>query len=199
MNNLGKSGFFVFGNGDDEWYKYPFSKKILHAKKKNLNFLKKIRNIKEITYAVKNYSGISFLGFGGYMDATANASHRDKKWQAIVDKRTARADRKMKSLAKKLSKKSIFILHYPPLGIFDKIIDKKNPFNGGRTGIDFFRGAIIKKKPLLVLCGHMHEYQGMKRLNGIPIVNPGDGGKNKFAIVDLDEKKGKVRKIKFIR
>jgi Icc-related predicted phosphoesterase len=199
LNNLKKPGFFVFGNGDDEWYNYPFSKKILQAKKRNLNFLKKIRNIKDITYGVKNYGEISFLGFGGYMDATANNRVRTKKWQRAVDKRNNKAKKKMDYLIKQVRRKSIFILHYPPKGIFDKIIDKKNPFHGGSTGIDFFRKAIIRKRPILVLCGHMHEYQGVRRLNGIPVINPGDGEKNKFAIVDIDEKKGKVGKIKFIR
>lgn len=197
LDNLEKPGFFVFGNGDDEWYKYPFSKKILRAKKNKLNFLRKIKNIKEMTYRIRNYNGISFLGFGGYMDATANESHRDKEWQERVNKRHNKAKKKMESLIKRLNKKSIFILHYPPTGIFDKILDKKNPFYGGSTGIDFFRKAIIRKKPFLVLCGHMHEYQGKKKLGSSLVVNPGEGSKGEFAIVDIDQ--GKVKKIKFIK
>lgn len=198
LNNLGRPGFFVFGNGDDEWYHYPFSNTILQAKKRNLNFLKKIKNITELTYDVKNYHGVSFLGFGGYMDANANNRQRTKEWQKAVDKRNSRAKKKMQSLMRRVRKRSIFVFHYPPKGIFDRIIDKKNPFHGGHTGVDFFRKAIISKKPLLVLCGHMHEYQGMKKLNGVPVINPGDGGKNKFAVIDFDEKDGKIRKIKFI-
>ena len=152
-----------------------------------------------MTYGVKNYKGISFLGFGGYMDATANESHRDKEWQKRVNKRHNKAKKKMKSLVKKFSKKSIFILHYPPKGIFDKILDKKNPFYGGSTGIDFFRKAIIQKKPFLVLCGHMHEYQGKKKLGGSLVINPGEGSKGEFAIIDIDEIKGKIKKIRFLK
>ncbi len=199
LEELKKPGFFVFGNGDEEWYNYPFSKKILQAKRKNLNFLKKLTNLKEMTYRVKNYKGISFLGFGGYMDAKANDKIRDAKWLKVVDKRNKRAEKKMNSLLGKINKKSIFIFHYPPLGVFDIITDKKNPFHGGSTGVDFFREAVIKKKPFLVLCGHMHEYQGKKKLGKSLVVNPGEGSEGEFAIVDIDEKEGKVESIKFIR
>lgn len=200
LNNLGKSGFFVFGNGDDGWYKYPFSnKKFLGAEKKCLNFLKKIKNIKEMTYKVKVYKGISFLGFGGYLDSSANNKIRDKKWQKAVNKRIGKAKKKMNSLIREIGKKSIFILHYPPYGVFDKISDKKNRFHGKHVGIDFFRNTILKKKPLLVLCGHMHEYVGKKKLGNSWVVNPGEGSKGKFAIVDLDEDKWKIKSIKFIK
>jgi Icc-related predicted phosphoesterase len=197
LNNLGKPGFYIFGNGDDEWYNYPFSKQILQARKSRINFIKKIKKIKEMTYKVKNYNGISFLGFGGYMDASANAKSRDKEWQRRVDIRTAKAEKKMNFLVKQINRKSIFILHYPPLGIFDKIKDKKNPFHGGSTGISFFRKTILKKKPFLVLCGHMHEYRGIKKLGSSLVVNPGEGSKGMFAIIDIDENKGKVRNIRF--
>ena len=111
LNNLGKPGVYVFGNGDDEWYNYPFSKDLLPARKSRINFLKRIKKIKEMTYKVKKHNGISFLGFGGYMDAKANESHRDREWQKRVDIRTAKAEKKMQSLLKKTGKKSIFILH----------------------------------------------------------------------------------------
>ncbi len=199
LDGLGKPGLFVFGNGDDEWYDYPFSKGLMKAKKSIKNFLKKIKNIKEMNYKVRTGKGISFLGFGGYLDISANAKGRDKEWQKRVDKRDEKAERKMNSLVKKLIGKSIFILHYPPQGIFDIIRDKKNPFDGGSSGITFFRKSILKKKPFLVLCGHMEEYQGKKKLGKSLVVNPGEGSKGKFVIVDIDEKKGKVKKVKFLK
>jgi Icc-related predicted phosphoesterase len=197
LDSLNKPGFFVFGNGDDDWYHYPFDEKILQAKKRNLNFVKKIKNLKEMTYKVQNYKGISFLGFGGYMDARANDSARDKEWQKKVDKRNKKAGKKMDFLVKKIKYKSIFVLHYPALGVFDKILDKKNKFYGKSVGVDFFRKAILKKKPFLVLCGHMHEYQGEKKLGDSVVVNPGYGAKGKFAIIDIDEEKGEIKNIEF--
>ncbi|MEK6847723.1 MAG: metallophosphoesterase [Nanoarchaeota archaeon] len=199
LDNLRKPGFFVFGNGDDEWYNYPFSPKILKAKKSRLNFLKKIKNIKKMTYVVKIYQGISFLGFGGYMDAKANKSHRDAEWQERVNKRNKKAEKKMSFLLKKINRKSIFIFHYPPKGIFDIIKEKNNPFKGGSTGVTFFRKAILKHKPSLVLCGHMHEYQGKKKLGNSWVVNPGEGSEGKFAIINIDENEGKVKNIRLVK
>lgn len=199
LDDLGKPGFYVFGNGDEEWYDYPFSKKILQAKKRNLNFLKKLKNLKEMTYKVRKHGEVSFFGFGGFMDASANKSVRSKEWQAKVEVRNKKAKNKMNSLIKRVRGNSIFIFHYPPFGVFDKILDKKNPFYGGRTGVDFFRKVILKKKPLLVLCGHMHEYQGMKKLGRTKIVTTGSAKDGKGVILDIDEKKGKVKKIKFLR
>ena len=196
LNSLRKPGFFVFGNGDEEWYNVFFIKS-LKAKKRNLNFLKKIKNVKNINYGIGKFKGIQFLGFGGYMDATANNKSRDKEWQERVNKRMKKAENKFNFFLKKINWKSIFVFHYPPLGAFDIIKDKKNPFHGGSSGIDFYRNGILKKKPSLVLCGHMEEYQGKKKIGNSLIVNPGEGAHGKFAIVDFDEDKRKVKKVKF--
>lgn len=195
LDNLGKPGVFVFGNGDDEWYDLIMIKR-MKAKKRNLNFLKKIKVVKNINYGIRKYKGIDFFGFGGYMDVDAN-NDRDEEWQAAVDKRMSFAEKIFKNFLKKVGKKSIFVFHYPPRGVFDIIKDKKNPYHGGSSGIDFYREAILKKKPLLVLCGHMEEYQGKKKLGNSWVVNPGEGAHGKFAIVEIDEKKGKFLGAKF--
>ena len=197
FNNLGKPGFFVFGNGDEEWYNFPFSKDLLNVNKRNLNFLKEIKNVQNLNYGIQRYGEITFLGFGGYLDVSANKKSRDKEWQKRVDQRMKKAEIKMNTFVNKIHGKSIFIFHYPPLGIFDIIKDKTNPYHGGSAGIDFFRKEILKKKPFLVLCGHMEEYQGKKKLGTSMVVNPGEGSKGKFAIVEINEKKGKVLKVDF--
>jgi Icc-related predicted phosphoesterase len=196
LEGLGKPGVFVFGNGDEEWYDIFFIKR-LKAKKRNLNFLKKIKNVKDINYGIKKYKGINFFGFGGYMDVSANDGSRDKEWQMAVDKRMKKAEKRFNLFLKKVNGKSIFVFHYPPRGIFDLIKDKKNPFHGKSSGIDFYHRAILKKKPILVLCGHMEEYQGKKKLGSSTIVNPGEGSHGKFAIVEIDDKNGEVKKVEF--
>ena len=144
LDMLGKPGFFVFGNGDDDWYTFPFGKNIMRIKKRNLNVLNKLKNIKNINYGVRKYKGITFLGFGGYLDATANDKSRDEKWQNAVDKRMGKAEKKFNYFLKKVKGKSIFIFHYPPMGVFDIIRDKKNPYHGGSTGSKFYCEGILK-------------------------------------------------------
>ena len=204
LNSLGK-GFYIFGNGDDGWYNYPFDRRILQAKKSRVRFLKKIKNIKEMTYKVKNYNKISFLGFGGYMDASANYNTRKgkktkdsiKRYDHVM-KRLRKAKKKLESLLKKTKyKEKIFVFHYPPKGFFDIIKQKGNPYSGGSVGVDFFAKAIRKHQPLIAFCGHMHEYQGKKKLGNTWIINPGAASEGKAAIVEINDKK-KV-KVKFIK
>jgi len=205
INKLNKKGVIVFGNGDDEWYSYPFGEKIINVKKRNRSIVKRLSNLKNITYGFTKLKGISFIGFGGYMDIDAYFSKKDFKEsedEQLIKRRKLRRERskkKLESLIKKTNAPMIFVFHYPPKEVFDIIRDKKdNPMNGKSAGIKFFAEAIKKYEPLLVFCGHMHEYQGMKKLHGAPVINPGDAEKGKAAIITLPENKKEKIKVKFI-
>ncbi len=201
LDKLGKPVFLVFGNGDDRWYKYPFDENTkMSLPKTHAQFLKKLKNVRVMTYGKSKFEGINFVGAGGYMDIDA---YFDKKHfssgdedEEIMKKRMKRRERNKKKFFETLAKtsgKRILILHYPPRGVFDIIRDKKdNPMNGQSAGIGFFSEAIKKYKPLAVFCGHMHEYSGVKRLHGVPVVNPGDAEKRNYAIVEIREK-GKIK------
>jgi len=208
LNQFGKPVIFVFGNGDDGWYNYPFIAKTrkkysLQVKKKNSNFLKSLNNFIDVNYRTRKWNGINFIGFGGYMDIDAYVEDEEfvendgPEMVAKRKKRMRKSRELMFKLCKKEKGKKIFVLHYPPKGVFDIIRDKKNLMNGKSAGIRAFREAIVNFKPKLVLCGHMHEYQGMKKIGESLIVNPGDTGEGKYAIVDVaDDLKGKIR-VKF--
>ena len=203
LDGLKKKGVIVFGNGDDEWYSYPFGQKIMHAKKRNKNVIRKLKNLKDINYGSTKLKGISFVGFGGYMDIDSYFNKNEFKDAEDKDSlnrrkmRRKKSKNKFESLIKKSKLPSIFVFHYPPQGVFDIIRDKKdNPMNGKSAGIGFFTEAIKKHKPLAVFCGHMHEYRGMKKLHGIPVINPGDAEEGRAAIVEIIDKKIKVKFIK---
>ena len=211
LNKLGnrKKVLYVFGNGDDGWYRYPFSAKDLWpVDKKNLKALKRLKNLKDFTYGKAKFNGVTFVGFGGYMDIDSyfNVKEfkdaKDKERLMIRIKRHTWTKRNFFSRLNKLSKKErqnlVFVFHYPPKGVFDIIKSKGNPMDGKSAGISFFNEAIKKYKPKFVLCGHMHEYKGMKNVPGtnIPVINPGDAEKDKFAVVEIDDN-FKVKKVKF--
>lgn len=205
MNNLGKKGAFVFGNGDNDWYYYPFGEKESEVRKSRTKVIKNLKNLKDITYDKARLNGINFVGFGGYMDI--DAYFDKKRWKELADKKIlkARISRRRKSrkklfdTLKKTKGERIFVFHYPPKGVFDIIRDKKdNPMNGKSTGIGFFAEAIKRYKPALVLCGHMHEYYGMKKLYGVPVVNPGDGEKGKAAIITLPENEKEKPTVRYL-
>ena len=189
-----------FGNGDDGWYTYKFSKGLPPSIKGNRKILNRLINFRDITYSSAKLKGINFVGFGGYMDIDA---YFDKKIFPDAKKNGLRMHRRTKSRnnflkrLKNIGNKNgkILVLHYPPKGAFNIIRDKKdNPMNGKSAGIGFFTEAIKKYKPKLVLCGHMHEYQGFKRVGNTIVVNPGDAEKGKYAIIDYPSNgNGKIK------
>ena len=206
INNSKIPFIYIFGNGDDGWYNYPFSHTSMNADKKLIKFMRKSKLFRNINYGQTNFKGISFVGFGGYMDIEAYLDKKvfpdsaEKKKYVI---RFNRLKKSRKSFFRRLNsiknKNKIFVLHYPPMGVFDIIKDKKdNPMNGKSAGVRFFREAIRKYKPLIAFCGHMHEYQGMKKIGRTLVVNPGDAEKGKYAVVEVDVEKGKVR-AKFVK
>lgn len=188
---------FIFGNTDDGWYRYPFQKKGLDVEKKKFNFVKRMKHLVDLNYRKRKIFGIDFIGFGGYMDTDSmsklkNCDNRDV-YEARKKRRAKSKDKLFKILKSSKNKDKVLVYHYTPKGAFDVIKDRKNPFNGENTGIGFFTEAIKKYKPLFVLCGHMHEYHGMKKLHGVPVVNVGDANEGKAAIIELDESTKKVR------
>ncbi len=58
---------------------------------------------------------------------------------------------------------TILLAHAPPQGIFDKI-------RGNHIGSMSLRKIIEEKHPLAVLCGHVHEYEGLARINETLVV-----------------------------
>jgi Icc-related predicted phosphoesterase len=202
LNEIGKKipVVFIFGNGDDDWYKYPFDGRI-GVVKKRLNFIKRQKGLININYRTRTVQGYKFLGFGGYMDTdkmVKGQSFDTPETKIARKKRRTRSTERLNSLLKQINgeDKSIFVFHYPPQGAFDVIKDRRNSFNGENTGISIFTDAIRKKKPIFALCGHMHEYQGMKKLRGVPVINPGDAGHGKCAVIEIENRK--LKKIKFI-
>ncbi len=206
INDLGKEVIFVFGNGDDSWYKYPFIPNSPKIKKKFARFLSKLKNFNDITYGKRRFLGINFIGFGGYMDIDAYFDKKVFLEAGNKERFMVRMSRRIKSKInflnrlKKIRGEKIFVFHYPPKGFFDIIKDKKdNPMNGKSSGIGFFTEAIKKYNPKIVLCGHMHEYQGAKKIHGSLIVNPGDAEKGRYAIVDISEDGKRRARVKFIK
>ncbi|MDO8467650.1 MAG: metallophosphoesterase [Nanoarchaeota archaeon] len=202
LDSLNKPTYIVFGNTDDDWYSTPYFKE--KRKEKNALFLKKLKNVNIINYGKKEFGGFDIIGFGGYMDI--DAFFKKKTFKSEREDIMKRYKRHLKmrtkffSLLKKTDKKlpKIFVFHYPPKGIFDIIKDKNNPMDRESAGVRFYSEAIKKYKPVSVFCGHMHEYRGMKKLYGVPIINPGDGEKGKAAIVEVDDRIGKIKSMRFI-
>lgn len=194
LNKFGKPAIVIFGNSD--WCRYPFDRKIGTRDKRRLyeKYVKSLKNIREINYGIMRYGELDIVGFGGYMEVMSNIKNeKDKKRLKKRILRMQKARKKLFSLLRKSDRTDILVLHYPPEGIFDIIRDRKNPYHGESAGVSIFREAVKKFRPRIVLCGHMHEYKGMKKLCGVPIINPGEGARGNYAIIDLEKVSIKAR------
>jgi Icc-related predicted phosphoesterase len=101
--------------------------------------------------------------------------------------------------------RAVFNFHAPPYGSgLDEApeLDRSlRPTHGGAVmkpvGSTAVRAAIIKYAPTLSVHGHIHESRGVRKLGRTLAMNPGSSygdGVLQGAVIELDEKRGKVAK-----
>jgi uncharacterized protein len=140
--------------------------------------------------------GYQILGMG-YGNPTPWPCPRD----IPEDELAARIDQVAAQLAD--PGKTIFSLHVPPLGTgldmaprLDAELRMVMTAGGPEmipVGSTATRDAISKYRPLIGLHGHIHESKGIKKLDGIPVANPGSEygeGILDGLLVDINPKKG---------
>ena len=179
LNSLKIPVYVVPGNYDDE----KALAKMLR-KKKNMRFchLKKFK--------IGDYY---FIFHGGYMDAKiffstkvlgqSLARNNERKRDNDIEKK------KLIKIFGKTNNRTIFVTHMPAYGIFDKVKNKKSPMDKRHVGIEAYEYVIKKYKPLLYICGHMHENQGFKKSRKTTAVCLGEAKKSAY-LIDIN---GKVK------
>jgi uncharacterized protein len=101
--------------------------------------------------------------------------------------------------------RAVFNFHAPPYGTgLDEapaLDDTMRPIHGGAVmkpvGSKAVRESILKYEPALSVHGHIHESRGVAKLGRTLAINPGSSytdGVLQGAVLDLNEKKGKVGK-----
>lgn len=199
LDKLNKKVYFVWGNSD--FYKEHKAEQEITPGCYD-NKIKKMKNLVLIDRRMIKINGLNIIGHGGYVDSTEyikNPIDKEKKKQEKRLKRYKKTEEKLNNfLQDKKPENSIFLVHYPPYGFFDKINFKSSPMNCKHIGFLPYNKIIKKYKPLLVVCGHMHEYQGIKKLGKTLILNPGIAAEGKAAVIEIDEQKKKIKSIKFL-
>jgi Icc-related predicted phosphoesterase len=200
LDSIGKKVFVIFGNTD-------FYKRDAYLEPKDISpgyfddIIRKSKNLSLVDRSKRKFKDIEIIGHGGYLDITDWIKHpidKEKKKQKI---RFARYNDYKKKLFRLFSRKKpknfIFLTHYTPYKIFDKVKIKKSPIYGRHAGFEPYNQVIKKYQPLLAICGHMHEYQGMKKLGKTTIIATGPAYEGKAALIDIEGKK--IKSIKFLR
>ncbi len=78
---------------------------------------------------------------------------------------------------------AVMVVHPPPRGVLDKAFGR---FHSGSPAV---RELVLRNKPSLLLCGHIHENTGWGYLRNTLIVNCSIGRSGSGAVVDFDGQK----------
>ena len=84
-----------------------------------------------------------------------------------------------------IDQKTILVCHCPPCGYFDSVRGKK-------TGSTSLLRIIHEKEPLVFLCGHIHELEGVARIGKTTVIKIPAAMNGKVAVVAIEDKDIKV-------
>jgi len=151
--------------------------------------VKKYKNIKRIDYSYAKIGDYVFIGvYGG----TNPGKVKSKTYRKHKEK--------LNKLFKKFSKenkegKVVFVSHNVPYNTkIDKIGKDAHPkVRGKHYGSKLVRRAIDKWQPILHFAGHIHEGKGKDKIGRTVSVNCGSAHENEGAIIEIKDKKVKVR------
>lgn len=199
LDKLNKPVYIISGNWD-----FISKSKLERTAGLNLvNYPIIIRNSKNLKYwkrGIRRVHGINILAFGGqvtagdYIDKKGFYKNKPKKLMKHIKDNKKETEQIMKYGRKDVD---ILFAHYPPYGYFDVVRYKgENPMNGKRVGFKGYTEYIKKYQPKLFISGHMHEYQGLKRLGRTNIIATGAAMNREAVIIDINDKKINIKFIK---
>ena len=186
LNSLEKPLYLIYGNND-------YTQKEINEMKLKLKGIerqvKKYKNIKlmfQSKIKIKDYLLIGVSGYRGY-----NTLVKGKPQNPPL----LRKFRKLFSKTK--NKKVIFMYHDTPYNTrLDLVRNKASPLNGMHIGEPHVNEMIKKHKPLLYLCGHMHENPGIAKLYNTVCLNTGLIQNKDYFIINIKDKKVTVKRVK---
>ncbi len=149
--------FFVPGNMD--------SRKLLNWTENEIrNIHCKIINLND---------ELSFLGIGGSTKTPFNTQIEfdEEKFMSMLNEASRKLD----------GKRFVLISHCPPK---DTNVDKTDfGIHGGSSSI---RKFIEEKRPIMNICGHIHEAKGIDKIGNTLIINPGAARDGHYATIEID-------------
>src|SRR6056297_3445551 len=202
LDSFGKPIFMVAGNWDQSYGPSKIKdmdKSDFHylkafydwwlGDKINAKITKGIKNVKNCMFKNHLFNGINFIGYG-LVSGTENIRKKKKKINV-----TKKQFEKLKNAHDKIFKKlsSVFIHRKKKL---DKINQKGSHVHGKHLGSTIARKICKIYKPLLCIGGHIHEGKGKDKIGKTKVINPGFG-KDAQVLIEIDEKKRKIKNIEF--
>lgn len=144
-------------------------------------FIDELENAGINAERVLNYTdGIAIVGSGGGSYFTGKTPNERSEDDLISD---------FKILGEGEWSNLIMISHNPPKDTVCDAVNEKL-----HAGSQKFRELIEEKKPLAVVCGHIHEGCGIDKIGETVIINPGSLSEGKYAVLEtaVKDKKPQV-------
>ncbi len=174
LDKIGKPVYIVPGNND--FTEMRIKKKVLREYGLSGDYptlqemIRKTKNLKLLFYSRAKFRDFDLIGFSiySYLKEPLNV---------------------FKRLFSKSKRRTIFLTHIPPYRTkLDKIDNPKSPMHAKHIGVDLYNFIDKKYKPILHICGHIHETQGKTRIGKTVVINSGYGGAGQFALINIDKK-----------
>lgn len=164
------------------------------------NFLKK-QKIPILDYSRKKFEDYTLIGYprSSYPGILRKYILKGKRYGKFSKKRLLKDYKKQWKRVSKLfkgKKNIIFVSHNVPYRTkLDKITSKKadKRARGQHYGSYLAKELIKKYEPKLCICGHIHEHPGAVKIGRTLVVNPGAAMDKRCAVIDIRDKKIKVK------
>jgi Icc-related predicted phosphoesterase len=222
LNSFNKPIFMVPGNWDQSYGKtkvkdmnknrYNYLKSFLDywlGEKINPILVKGLKNIKNCQFKTHKFNGFNIIGYGlssnkEYLPKNTKKSRKGKlkpeeiiklkkgyyKLVSKLDLAYGKGDRNVST---------IFISHNTPYKTkLDLIKNRKSYAYKKHLGSSVARQFCVRHKPLLCICGHIHEGMGKDKIGKTMLINPGFGEKAQV-LIQIDEEKRKVKIVRFLK
>ena len=148
-------------------YKLPFLSDGLNA----------INRVKILNNKAVNFDGIRIGGLEYFKDINWVQDFKPSDYDKQMKKARKETNRAKKILGK-FGNLDILLCHQPPYGVLDKVEFKGAPKHwlGKHAGSKPILSYIKRKQPPYVLCGHIHEAKGEKKIGKTKVINLGCHG-----------------------
>ena len=170
--------YVVFGNVES-------SKKETEKWSKKIGFelpfleddLNSLRGVKVINNRVVDFRGLKIGGVPYFIDVSWVKDFKPPDFKKRMGK-AVKQTKEAKNMLKEFGRLVILVCHQPPYGILDKSMSKFTPkdWYGKHAGSKVILDYVKRKQPKIVLCGHIHEQEGCKKVGKTKVYNLGTGG-----------------------
>lgn len=135
--------------------------------------LNKMKNLIFLNYAAAKFKGITMAGIGHFIEMGWVREFSEEKIDKII--LAAIEEEIARLFFENVGRVDILISHQPPYGILDKVTSKEAPkgWAGRHAGCRLLLEYIKKYHPRYVICGHIHEAKGKKRVGRTTVINAG--------------------------